>query len=186
MTLGEMESGMTTKDFVTHIKSTNGYLILIDVSDFKKASQFKWYVMELKRGFTIVRTIRKTFPNGKKEKMVLLSRFLTSAPGGMVVDHINGNTLDNTQNNLRVCKNCENLWNAFKPKGASKYKGVCFNKQTNQWQAEIQVHKKRIWLGRHNSEEEAARAYDDAAIIYHNQYARLNRDVFASLMEGTK
>lgn len=102
-------------------------------------------------------------------------RVIMSAPSGMQVDHINGNTLDNRRCNLRICTSAENGRNRKPRKGGSSgYKGVCWNKPAQKWQARIMVGGKSISLGYFDDEVEAARAYDAAACEFHGDFARLN------------
>lgn len=54
------------------------------------------------------------------------------------------------------------------------FKGVIMCRQTGKWSATIVVDRKQIWLGRHESPEAAARAYDEAARKYHGEFAWLN------------
>lgn len=94
----------------------------------------------------------------------------------MVCDHINGNGLDNRKANLRQATYAQNSWNRGKNRvpSYSKYKGVSLHGTDRKWQAQICVHGKRIYLGRFNSELEAAMAYDAAAVKYHGRYANVN------------
>jgi hypothetical protein len=57
---------------------------------------------------------------------------------------------------------------------SSKFIGVSFNKDSDKWSAKITYQYKQIWLGYFNSETDAARTYDRAAIKYHGEFARLN------------
>lgn len=92
------------------------------------------------------------------------------------VDHINHDTLDNRRENLRICKQEQNLRNRIK-KGdfSSIYKGVhkC-GRRKEKWQATISFSKKHIYLGRYESEIDAACAYDVAAIKHFGEFALLN------------
>jgi hypothetical protein len=96
-------------------------------------------------------------------------RFLTSAPDGLFVDHINGNTLDNRRSvNLRLCTNAENQQNR---KGAPRHhqhgiRGVTWHKRFGKWQARIQVDGKRIYLGRFDDVNEAEKAAVEARKEY--------------------
>ena len=58
--------------------------------------------------------------------------------------------------------------------GKSKYVGVSFQKQTGKWQSHITVNYKSIYLGSYTDEKEAARAYNEAAIKYRGDKAKLN------------
>lgn len=83
--------------------------------------------------------------NGKRVK---LHRLISNAPEGMLVDHINHNTLDNREENLRVCTNQENMFNQkIKPNSVSGYKGVIWDKKRNMWRAQIKVNGKQDNLG---------------------------------------
>jgi hypothetical protein len=90
-----------------------------------------------------------------------------------VVDHINGDTLDNRRANLRVCTKSENNRNRRKlHPTTSRFKGVY--KNTKPWIALIECNGKQFVLGRFASEEEAALAYDKAAKEHFGSFARLN------------
>jgi len=91
-----------------------------------------------------------------------------------LVDHINGNPLDNRRENLRITTKQQNCCNQRKRVGSSKFKGVVWHKMGGGWIAQIGVNYKRYHLGSFKSEIEAAKAYNDAAIKYHGEFACLN------------
>jgi hypothetical protein len=99
------------------------------------------------------------------------------APDGVQVDHINRNTLDNRRSNLRLCTASQNRYNQ-KPRkdSVTGFKGVSFHpdKKVKQWQAKIIVEGRKISLKYHATAEEAALAYNRAAVIHHGEFARLN------------
>jgi hypothetical protein len=118
-----------------------------------------------------------TFSNGYAQvDDKYLHRVIMSAPSDEVVDHINGNKLDNRLHNLRICSQGQNTYNRAKTtaKRTSKYKGVSWRKSHNKWQATIYVDKKQIHIGYYDSEEQAALNYDIVAKKCHKEFAYLN------------
>jgi hypothetical protein len=110
-------------------------------------------------------------------KDVALHHFVTGVPGHVLIDHRNRNPLDNRKENLRVADLSKNGMNARKHRRGrptSKYKGVWWDKSRSKWAAMIRAYKKVYPLGRFASEEEAARAYDQAAKKLHGEFALLN------------
>ena len=103
-----------------------------------------------------------------------LHRLIANAPPGMVVDHINGDTLDNRRENLRVCTNAENVKGQHRARGASQYKGVYWNKHSQKWAVQIGGVVLREHLGRYVDEKDAARAYNEAALRIYGEFAVLN------------
>jgi hypothetical protein len=88
------------------------------------------------------------------------------------LDHINRNRSDNRIENLRPCTHSQNLGNSRARKG--NYKGVTFCKQTNKWRAQITIDGVHRCLGRHDTEKDAALAYNDAARNRHGNFEYLN------------
>ena len=114
-----------------------------------------------------------------------LHRVLIGAFPGEVVDHINGDTLDNRLRNLRVCTNAENVRNSRKRAGSgSQFKGVTRIKGTDRWRAQIMVNGQKRNLGSFRDEESAARCYDAKARELHGEYARCNFPVTPATPEA--
>jgi hypothetical protein len=103
-----------------------------------------------------------------------MHRQILRADNGLEVDHKDGDGLNNTHCNLRLCSHAENMHNRLKQEHSSRYKGVRWDVAHRKWRSEIKISYKKIYLGYHLSETEAALAYDEAAIKYHGQFARLN------------
>ena len=104
-----------------------------------------------------------------------MHRIILNAPKGTMVDHINGNGLDNRKENLRLCTTRENNANQKKNRNnSSGYKGVAKASNCSKWRAYIRVDGVQRHLGNHNTPEEAARAYDAAAKKHFGEYAHLN------------
>lgn len=99
------------------------------------------------------------------------------------LDHINGDSKDNRIDNLRLATHTENRRNTLKYKNNSTgYKGVCFNKRLKRYTAHIRVNKILKHLGVFDTALEAAKAYDDAALLQFGDFACINlgRNYYAS------
>lgn len=87
------------------------------------------------------------------------------------IDHVDGDKLNNSIENLRVVTPQQNVFNSKAQKGvSSKYKGVCWDKNRKKWRARIVIGGVEKYLGRYNSEEEANSAYRLAAQEFHGEY----------------
>lgn len=91
---------------------------------------------------------------------------------GELVDHINGNGLDNRRENLRLATTSQNNQNSRLPRtNTSGYKGVYWEKKRAKWHAQITINNICIFLGRFEDKEIAYQAYCEAAIKYHGEFA---------------
>lgn len=105
---------------------------------------------------------------------VLLHRLIVGAKAGQIVDHINGDKLDCRRSNLRICDWSESNANRRGRKDSkSPYKGIT-QTPNRKWLAQIMKEKKFFRIGLFDNPEDAARAYDAAAVRLHGVFAKTN------------
>ena len=157
------------------LKTKDGYFAFTCENCPKELINQKWAIT-VKRGVPyLVRGL--WIPKKNITKMQYFHRLITSAQKGQFVDHINGNTLDNRLENLRLCSNTQNVRNSKIPKtNTTGYKGINYvpRNPKKPWSARIAVNGKGKHLGYFKTKEEAALAYNKAASLYYGEFAKLN------------
>lgn len=169
-------------EVVSHTKKENNYefvdnyviingRIFIDASDFDLINRFHRYVSVNSGNYAYMRL--------KNDSDIFLHRLLMGLPprfnnkDTLIVDHINGNTLDNRKSNLRIIKKELNPINCrIYNNNTSGCKGVSFLKRLNKWQVEIHINNKRIYLGIYESFDEAVKVRKAAEEKY---FGEMNR-----------
>ena len=146
---------------------TRGKTTVIDARDYDKVKDIRWYACKVKRVFYAVSSTDKL----KMHKIIL------GIKGNEKADHKNHDGLDNRRSsNLRIAMNNQNNWNKRKTINptTSIFKGVHWDKRRKKWCSQIQVNRKRIYLGCFDSEKIAAKVYDTAALKYFGEFAVFN------------
>ena len=132
------------------IKLTQGKVALVDDQDYLRLTAMgRWHAQKGVDTYY-----------AQRSRGVMMHRVIMDAPKGMVVDHINGNGLDNRRENLRVVTYEQNARNTNRGWGTSEYLGVSWNKSRRKWQAQTRIRKVPHHLGFFDTEEQAARAVD--------------------------
>lgn len=150
---------------MAELKLPSGHVALVDDDDIEAViAGGPWHAHRDRNTFYA----RHRLEDGTDVK---LHKFLT---GYSMTDHINGNGLDNRRANLRPADPSLNQANRIHLSGRSGFRGVTLHKMTGRWQAAICVRRVQRYLGLYGSPEEAARAYDTAAIEAFGEYARPN------------
>lgn len=144
---------------VIFIERRNGdkYEVLIDTEDIDRVSHIKWGVLVLGCGKVYV---QGRTPKAEGGKLIYLHRLITNASKGEVVDHQNGNTLDNRKANLLVTNQTGNLQNVSKARKDSRtgVRGVYYYEKKSYYVAYGRLNKRRITIGYFKDIEEARRA----------------------------
>lgn len=146
---------------------SKGMFSLIDAQDAWVLNGSKWVASQSGTRFYAAR--------GKGKNREYLHRLIAKAATGQLVDHIDGNTLNNCRSNLRICSQRQNVRNGKKRSAKNPYKGLIWTPHCNKWSARITVDYKSIHLGVFEDPKDAARAYNAAAIKHFGEFARLNK-----------
>lgn len=157
------------------ISLTHDKVTLVDDDDYKELSKHKWHFKPNRTGGYAARGPVKD----RKQYTLRMHRFILGIYDERYVDHIDGNPLNNQRINLRACTRAENNRNTTKRKDSqNQYRGVILNKKTKRWRARVQINGKRLWSSKSfPTEREAALAFNELAIKYHGEFARLNEIV---------
>ena len=132
------------------IPLTQGRETLVDAEDVEFLKKFNWYWSACKTntGYAVLKITNN----------LGMHRALTECPDGYMVDHINGNSLDNRKENLRIVTNRENMLNTSVHRSGRLF-GAIFHKKANKWMSQIRVKGIKKHLGMFKTEHEAHQAY---------------------------
>lgn len=147
--------------------SARGAVALVDLNDFPLVAPYRWFLDD--KGYARAR------PN--YGRWIRMHRLIMGDPPGIEIDHIDGDGLNNVRTNLRRATSTQQKQNCRGRGAQSGFKGVRFDARTGKWTARIGVNHRSHYLGTFVTAEDAARAYDDAAVEHFGEYARLNFEV---------
>jgi len=157
------------------ISLTQNKFTQVDDEDFEWLNQWKWYANKSKNTFYALRNkgviMHREILRRRLKKIYNINFYETI----LQVDHINRNGLDNRKSNLRIATHSQNACNKPKVCGKSKYKGVHLDKKSGIYYVLLKLNGKIIFQKwGFSNQEEAAIAYNKAAIKYHGEFACLN------------
>jgi hypothetical protein len=156
------------------IPLTKNQNAIVDADDYEWLNQFNWCAYHTRnKWYAVRRQAKMTIPMHRE--------ILNNCQGE--IDHKDGNGLNNTKSNLRICTHAQNQANQRLQRGRI-FKGICYTpitrcgkyvgRRTKPWLAVIKLNQKQKHLGYFATQEEAARAYDKAAKELFGEFARTN------------
>lgn len=133
---------------------------IIDAKDIEKVKKFKW-MLDTKGYVT------------NSRNRIFLHRLITSATDGILVDHKNGNPLDNRKSNLRMCNHSQNNMNRkIGSRNTSGINGVCWAESSKKWLAQINMQGEHKYLGTYDNIEDAKKVREKAEKEYFGEFRR--------------
>lgn len=154
--------------------SSGGYA-WVDATDLPVVEGYRWHITRKRNGKVYAQANIRAVDGGRTT--IFMHRLVLGLqPGDPEVDHRDHNGLNNCRSNLRLAGVKNNSANRRKQStsSTSRFKGVSRRSDTGQWRAYIQVEGRQVRLGVFESEMEAARAYDVAALEAWGSFAALN------------
>lgn len=153
------------------IMLTQGKAALVDDEDYERVKCLKWHAKYDKKGNRYY--VKHNYIEGGKYKHYMMHRYILDAPRSWLVDHINGNPLDNRRSNLRLATPSQNQGNSRQTAGRSGYRGVTITPH-GKYHAQIGINGTRTHLGNFSDPGVAAETYDRAALAHFGKFATLN------------
>jgi hypothetical protein len=175
---GDIRQGVVDGNPVCFIPLTHGAVAVIDAADLPLVAPYKWHLSA--KGYA-----RHThrIPGAERGKVgiIMMHRLIAGDPAGVLVDHENRVRTDNRRRNLRQATRCGNSQNVTsKKQREGGFKGVTlapsgrFAAAARVGPVEANGRRKIVHLGRFDTAELAARAYDRAASEAFGEFASLN------------
>lgn len=161
------------------IPLSRGMVALVDDEDYERLIVHPWYAkasstkVGTKRIYTYYayRCFRNPADMRRNIHVSMHRQILGLTDPHILVDHANRNGLDNRRSNLRICTHSQNCVNTQRTQ-KSGFRGVYFHQA--RWVAQLTSNRVYHYLGRFRTAQEAAIAYDKAALFHFGEYARLN------------
>lgn len=142
---------------------------IIDEQDFDKIKDYKWSSIlcgKSKNPYAV---------SSHFGQIVYMHRMIADAKDNQFVDHIDGNGLNNSRDNLRFATPSQNNMNQrVREDNTSGHKGISWCPDREKYQVYINIDRKRKSLGRYKTLEEAIYVRDQAVKAHYGEYSREN------------
>ena len=158
---------------------TQGKFAIVDDNVFEWLAKWRWSVCGSKDRFY---ARRHCYIMGS----ALMHREIMGFPDGCMVDHINGDSLDNRRSNLRLATHAQNNRNRVKTNSNSGYLGVTWSKHNKKWLVRVCHDRKQHLVGLFNCAADGAKARDIVAVRLHGSFAGLNFPEIAEMSEAER
>ena len=152
---------MTPNPSYREIPLTQGQVAKVSAHRYEYLSQFTWYAFCAKGKWYATRI---TTVNGKHKTILMHREILGLLDSRIWSDHINGDGLDNRDENIRPASASQNMINRF----SSDARGI--RKRGDRWEARIRLEHTSISLGLFDSAHDARIAYAVAARLLHGEF----------------
>lgn len=170
----QAKAGRTVRTVYLGGQVADGRVALVDDEDYELVSPYRWYASQLSRGGVVIEGpyAKANVTRDGRRALIYMHKLIT---GYTMTDHIDHDGLNNQRSNLRPATTTQNNRNKRPSLGrSSSYKGVGWNRGVRKWKAGITVGRRPVHLGYFTLEEDAARAYDAAALECFGEFAYLN------------
>jgi hypothetical protein len=146
---------------------------IISTKQLERAKEFPYiWRVTWDRGIKSFYIRGALYLGNRKQRTILLHRWITNAPDGMVVDHIDHDTLNNTDSNLRIITIAQNAQNRKGAQRGSKsgVRGVIWDKNNNKWVSTIKINGVQMYLGSFDTIKDAEQV-SITARMHHMPYS---------------
>jgi hypothetical protein len=159
------------------LKVGHNYSALVDDSDYVMVSAFKWRPYKHKKNHTVYARTDRNDVAGVRRCLLMHRLILGIYDRSILVDHRDGDGLNNQRFNIRSCTSRQNVQHRLVVVSRSGFLGVTFDgsvKRSKPWKATIGYLGRYTNLGRYSSPQEAALAYNKGASLICGEFASLN------------
>lgn len=151
------------------ILRSDGAEVYVDAADYDRLRCKRWFPAGTDGAYA-----GRSETTGGTMRRVYMHREIMSPPPGCVVDHVNGNRLDNRRCNLRIASRSQNAANRGRTRNPSGFHGVCADPENARYQASVTKDGARFRGPWRKDADTAAHDYDALARGIHDKFATLN------------